>query len=54
MSEYQYRVLQPTDAAQQITIVDMKGVGMQVGSSCPIILLIRCRARLSLWKNALV
>eukprot|EP00903_Cladosiphon_okamuranus_P010349 g9792.t1 len=29
VSEYMYRVLQPTDAAQQINIEDMKGVRMQ-------------------------
>ncbi|CAM9672586.1 unnamed protein product [Pylaiella littoralis] len=29
VSEYQYRVLQPTDSAQQITIEDMKGVRIQ-------------------------
>ena len=31
VSEYMYRVLQQTDAAQQINIEDMKGVRMQVG-----------------------
>ncbi|CAM9346518.1 unnamed protein product, partial [Hapterophycus canaliculatus] len=29
VSEYMYRVLQPTDSAQQITVEDMKGVKMQ-------------------------
>lgn len=31
VSEYMYRVLQPTDAAQQINIEDMKDVRIQVG-----------------------
>lgn len=31
VSEYMYRVLQPTDAAQQINIENMEGVRMQVG-----------------------
>ena len=30
VSEYMYRVLQPTDSAQQITVADMKGVRIQV------------------------
>lgn len=30
MSEYMYRVLQPMDWAQQITVEDMQGVKLQV------------------------
>lgn len=30
VSEYMYRVLQPTDAAQQVTVEDMGGVQLQV------------------------
>lgn len=33
VSEYMYRVLQPTDSAQQVTVVDMKGVRIQVNET---------------------
>lgn len=34
VSEYMYRIVQPSDSAQQMTIEDMKGVKIQVSRAC--------------------